>query len=506
MRNASDAQVRFLYAWKKSYGDDLATVMKENGVSGSAFEDLDMTMASQIISTMVAMHGEPKKGKDSDDHNLDGLGHGHGQDEYDHEDKLNLQGNGQGNGQGQGEGDGEGNGDGQGQGQYENNFRDGSKESKVAESLIKNGMNEDQTFDDLKDQVGQKPLDFKSKNEYTDEMESLPEGSNYDKTSDKTQKGRLRKLIKDTKRKMESEQGQKDGQQQQGGGGQQQGQGNGKGGQGQETEAEFYIRKVREGRALMARMDADGKAFDSWGLRQAIFGAKMLKQGFPAKMILDAISMHWPKELRREWMDGKNLPAFDITKLWKSEQDPERHPALPALKRIALSGTPIFMVGGKGNGKTTLAEQLNDVLNEHWGTDHEFGFASMTSGTSPGEFKGRITLDGFLPALFEKIFTEGGVYLFDELDAGDENLLTLLNSALANGYFVNNKGQRLIKHPQFVPVAAGNTLGLGANTQYTGRNRLDAATLDRFSIGRVRIEFSEKLEDKLYWDIINQEA
>jgi hypothetical protein len=36
------------------------------------------------------------------------------------------------------------------------------------------------------------------------------------------------------------------------------------------------------------------------------------------------------------------------------------------------------------------------------------------------------------------------------------------------------------RHPDFVFIAAANTFGMGANDRYVGRNRLDAATLDRF--------------------------
>jgi cobaltochelatase CobS len=130
----------------------------------------------------------------------------------------------------------------------------------------------------------------------------------------------------------------------------------------------------------------------------------------------------------------------------------------------------------------------------------------MTSGTSPGEFKGRITLEGFLPSLFEAIYEDGGVFLFDELDAGDENLLTLLNSALANGYFVNQQGKIIEAHEQFVPVSAANTMGLGANGRYTGRNRLDAATLDRWAMGRIRVHFDQLLAEFIYWTQLQQAA
>ena len=46
-------------------------------------------------------------------------------------------------------------------------------------------------------------------------------------------------------------------------------------------------------------------------------------------------------------------------------------------------------------------------------------------------------------------------------------------------------------------VAAANTLGLGASEMYTGRERLDAATLDRFRAGVVKVDYSAKVEEAL---------
>jgi cobaltochelatase CobS len=234
---------------------------------------------------------------------------------------------------------------------------------------------------------------------------------------------------------------------------------------------------------------------------------------------MDGLMLDWPKEIRRAVMTkagtleealeeykqvcGKPTDQyhFDMTKLWKGEREEHDHPIIPVATHIAEAGIPMLFVGGHGTGKTHAAERLNEILNMKRETDYMFGFASMTTGTSPGEFKGRITLDGFLPSLFQQVYSEGGVYLFDEFDAGEPNLLTLLNMALSNRKFTNNKGQVLHQHEHFVPIAAANTMGLGANRKYTGRNRLDAATLDRWF--KIRVEFDKQLEAKLFYDIVN---
>jgi cobaltochelatase CobS len=103
-----------------------------------------------------------------------------------------------------------------------------------------------------------------------------------------------------------------------------------------------------------------------------------------------------------------------------------------------------------------------------------------------------------------RIYGGGGGFLFDELDAANENLLMLVNAALANGYFSNAAtGEIIKKHPNFFPMAGMNTLGLGAGRDYNSRNKLDAATLDRWNAGRVIIELDEQLEAKIFWQIVS---
>ena len=536
MRNASEAQVRYLTAWERAFPSELKEVLSSHGLSGSSFDDLEMSQASLVIAEMVAKYGKPKKGEDEqghgeghqgrgdgegDDYN-DGRGRGHDGDGHD------GNGNGDGDGQngdgqqGQGDGqqdgqDGDGDsGDGDGDdgngndngGQMDNPFRDGSKEQIVAQALIDNDMDKQRAYEQIKDQIGQKPLEFMQN--VNGGREPLPLGSDNDRSSDKTQKGRARKLINDTYKKLLEHQ------EENGGNGQGQGQGNG-GGHQQEMQyqADILLAQINRAREIADQMNADGEPFDTVGLRPYEYGARMLAGGMTVPAILDSMTMTWPAEVRRE-LHGKKMPEFDHRKFKATEHDmpmeviEERLAPLakktdgkslylPTMVTLAEAGVPIMQVGEKGTGKTTNASHLAEALAERWDREMRFGFASMTSGTSPGEFKGRITLEGFLPSLFETIYEDGGVFLFDELDAGDENLLTLLNSALANGYFVNQQGKVIEANEQFVPVSAANTMGLGANGRYTGRNRLDAATLDRWAMGRVRVQFDQQLAEFIYW-------
>jgi cobaltochelatase CobS len=99
-----------------------------------------------------------------------------------------------------------------------------------------------------------------------------------------------------------------------------------------------------------------------------------------------------------------------------------------------------------------------------------------------------------------RCYEDGGVFLFDEIDAADSNTLLVLNSALANGQMaLANRPDAPVarKHPDFVAIAAANTFGTGADRQYVGRNQLDESTLDRFRIGQVEMDYDPDEEAAL---------
>ena len=90
--------------------------------------------------------------------------------------------------------------------------------------------------------------------------------------------------------------------------------------------------------------------------------------------------------------------------------------------------------------------------------------------------------------------------MFDEIDAADSNMLLVINSALANGKLaLPNRPKKPVakRHADFVCIAAANTWGKGADREYVGRNQLDDATLDRFRIGCVPMDYDPAVEAML---------
>jgi energy-coupling factor transporter ATP-binding protein EcfA2 len=157
--------------------------------------------------------------------------------------------------------------------------------------------------------------------------------------------------------------------------------------------------------------------------------------------------------------------------------------------KLISTKEPVFLYGPAGSGKTSLAVKSADILElPHYSI-------SVNEQTTKTDFLGYFDAHSKLVMTnFRKAYEHGGVFIIDEIDAGNPNVLTVLNSALANGFMAFPDGN-VARHDDFVCVCTGNTTGNEANIQYIGRNILDAATLDRFI--RIYIGYSDVLEQAI---------
>ena len=156
------------------------------------------------------------------------------------------------------------------------------------------------------------------------------------------------------------------------------------------------------------------------------------------------------------------------------EQKEVRHKQYETIKACIENDIPVYLSGPAGSGKNFTLEQIS------WELGLEFYFTNSVQQ----EYK----LTGFIDAggeyhetEFYKAFKNGGIFFLDEMDASIPEVLVLLNAAIANRYFEFPNG-KIKAHENFRVVAAGNTVGSGADEMYTGRLVLDQATLDRFAI------------------------
>lgn len=158
-------------------------------------------------------------------------------------------------------------------------------------------------------------------------------------------------------------------------------------------------------------------------------------------------------------------------------QDPEKlgvqHRQFQRLLDMVIAGVNVYLPGPAGSGKThasaAVARALGVKFHFTGAVKDEFGLLGFRTATGDT-----------VRTPFREAFEHGGVFLFDEFDASDPNAIVSMNAALDNGVCAFPDGV-IAKHPDFRLIAAANTFGLGATSEYVGRNRLDAATLNRFA-------------------------
>lgn len=148
----------------------------------------------------------------------------------------------------------------------------------------------------------------------------------------------------------------------------------------------------------------------------------------------------------------------------------------------------IWLTGPTGSGKTTAAEHCAKALSIPFGSDGSLDADYKVLGFR--DANGNVISTQFLD-----IYEKGGIYVADEIDNWLPSALLSLNAALANGWCSSPRG--LVKrHPDACVIACANTWGLGATSDYVGRTKLDAASLDRFQ-PKIKWPIDQRLERAL---------
>lgn len=214
--------------------------------------------------------------------------------------------------------------------------------------------------------------------------------------------------------------------------------------------------------------------------------------------ISDEHRINFAKEDMKNWVmdfmkkEYPNLPkTLDVrvsdAKINKIEG--VTHRIFPKVCKLVNMHKPVMLSGPAGTGKNYMVEQIAKAL------DLNFYYSS----TITQEYK----LTGFIDASGNYHTTElrramedekGALFMIDEIDASVPETLVVINSVLANGYF-DFPDKRVTANPNFHVICAGNTVGLGADMVYTGRNVIDGATLDRFVL--VKMDYDKSIEEAL---------
>ena len=178
--------------------------------------------------------------------------------------------------------------------------------------------------------------------------------------------------------------------------------------------------------------------------------------------------------------DGKTV-AIEGATHWQFEQ----------ILTWLTANVPVWLWGKAGGGKTHLGRQLAAAL------DVPAYIVSIDPTITVGKLVGyrNLATGEYVPGLLTAAYRDGGLLMLDEIDTGDPGIIACLNSLLANGHYLFPCGNTIARHPKFRVIAGANTKGVGATAGYVARQRLDAATLNRFAV--IELKYDERLEETL---------
>lgn len=148
----------------------------------------------------------------------------------------------------------------------------------------------------------------------------------------------------------------------------------------------------------------------------------------------------------------------------------------------------VYLFGPAGSGKNVLCGQVAEAL----GLKFYYQNTLLTKFDLSG-FKNAV--GDFEKTEFFEAFTQGGLFMLDEVDNSSAEALVALNAALANGYYSFPGIGRVDVHPDFRCIAAGNTIGTGADAAYCGRYKMDASSRDRFQF--IEVDYCEEIENAI---------
>jgi len=169
-----------------------------------------------------------------------------------------------------------------------------------------------------------------------------------------------------------------------------------------------------------------------------------------------------------------------------------QHETFPKLLKYASTGCNVYMVGPAGSGKSRAGLEVAKAL------DLPFYAESVSQQTPVSKLMGYMDANGnYVSTSFRRAVENGGVFLLDEIDNGNANVIASLNATAAcgAGELVSFPDGMVVKHKDCIILAAANTIGRGGDREYVGRNPLDAASIDRFIF--LEWNYDEKLENAL---------
>lgn len=219
--------------------------------------------------------------------------------------------------------------------------------------------------------------------------------------------------------------------------------------------------------AVQARVDASKPVMDKDEI------ARIVDERMPKSIDRDEVA-----RIVAEGIEKATLPRrVEVVRIDGTKKDVGvQHTHFEALLRVIACRVNAWLVGPAGSGKTSAGSAVADALGL------KFYAKSVGPQTTESSLLGytNVTTGEYVTTQLREAYENGGVFLLDEVDAGNPAVLVVINALLANNK-ASFPDKVVAKHPDFVLLAGANTIGQGADRQYVGRQQIDGATLDRFA-------------------------
>ena len=151
-----------------------------------------------------------------------------------------------------------------------------------------------------------------------------------------------------------------------------------------------------------------------------------------------------------------------------------QHKMFKSVLEAVADDSYVMLKGDAGSGKTYGAVQIAKAL------DLDYRIFSFTNEISLGRCIGYMDAMGkYVKTSIREMYENGGLLILDEFDAMNPNVAVSLNNMLSGDEYTFPDAV-VTKHTDFKVIACTNTFGRGADKDYSSRNKLDFATLDRF--------------------------
>ena len=148
------------------------------------------------------------------------------------------------------------------------------------------------------------------------------------------------------------------------------------------------------------------------------------------------------------------------------------HRDMPILAAAVAQNLPVCLFGEAGSGKSYAAKSISESM------EIPYFQASCTPDMTSYSLMGYIDANGnYIETAFYKAYSNGGLFLLDEVDNSNPAAIAGLNSAIANGYASFPIGM-VQRHQDFRIVYTSNTNLRGGTAAYQ-RQPLDMSIIDR---------------------------